>query len=92
MTAKACVSVRSQTEIGFCGTVFSPQRGLFKTVTHAVCPLMEGHCVTALPPEQINCGQGLLRPEHHSLVKAGETSAWVWMLILLGSSSSWVIT
>lgn len=57
MTTKACVSVRSQTEIGFCGTMFSPQRGSFTTVTHAVCPLMEGHCVTALPPEQIDCGR-----------------------------------
>lgn len=54
MTTKACVSVWSQTEIGFCGAMFSLQKGMFTTVTQAVCPLMEGHCVTALPLEQID--------------------------------------
>lgn len=54
MMTKACVSVWSQTEIGFCGAMFSPQRGLFTTVIHTVCPLIEGHCVTALPLEQID--------------------------------------
>lgn len=54
MTTKACVSVGSQTEIGFCGTMFSPQGGSFTAVTHAVSPLMEGHRVTALPLEQMD--------------------------------------